>query len=161
MSSLQKQWQPRSNCPINYALEIIGDKWSLLIVRDIVYVGKKTHGEFLKSDESIATNILADRLTRLECQGILSKKADPNDGRREFFSLTEKGLGLIPFLIDLQLWSDEFGPSYISRSAPLAAALRKDREKVIAQITEYVRQGSFVFAHREWLPDRGHEASQP
>ena len=153
MSKVQNNQQPRSNCPINYALEIIGDKWSLLIVRDIVYVGKKTHGEFLKSDEHIATNILADRLSRLECQGIIQKQADPHDKRREIFSLTEKGLGLIPFLLDLQLWSDEFGPTYISRSAPLAAALKNNREETISQITEVVKNGGFIFAHQKWLPE--------
>jgi DNA-binding HxlR family transcriptional regulator len=147
---------PRSNCPINYAVEIIGDKWSLLIVRDIVYAGKRTHGEFMKSEEGIATNILADRLIRLECQEILEKQPDPADKRRDIYSLTEKGLGLIPFLLDLQLWSDAFGPSYISRSAPLAAALKANRDQVITQITDDVRRGGFIFAHPEWLP--GHSA---
>ena len=152
--NMQKEQRPRSNCPINYALEIIGDKWSLLIVRDIVYTGKKTHGEFMKSEERIATNILADRLNRLECQGIIQKQADLNDKRRDIFSLTDKGLGLIPFLLDLQLWSDEFGPSYISRSAPLAAALKNSREKTITEITEAVKNGNFIFAHQKWLPER-------
>jgi len=143
--------RPRSNCPINYAVEIIGDKWSLLIIRDIVYYGKKTHGEFLRSEEKIATNILADRLLRLECEGIIQKNADPKDKRREFFSLTPKGLGFIPLLLDLQLWSDAFGPSYISRSAPLAAAIKENREKVIDRITQDVKQGGYIFANKEWL----------
>jgi DNA-binding HxlR family transcriptional regulator len=150
---MQKKQRPRSNCPINYALEIFGDRWSLLIVRDIVYLGKRTHGEFLKSEESIATNILADRLGRLECQEIISKKADSQDKRREIFSLTPKGLALIPLLLDLNMWSDAFGPEFIGgRGALFAAALKEDRDAVITQITEDVKQGGFIFTHREWIP---------
>ncbi len=155
MQKMQSK-QPRSVCPINYAVEIIGDRWSLLIIRDIVYLGKKTHGEFLKSDEGIATNILADRLMRLECQGLIKKTADPTDKRREIFSLTSKGLGFIPFLIDLQLWSNDFAPSYIAPPSPqFVAAVKADREKVVATITRDVKRGSYVFARKEWLPDGG------
>jgi len=155
MPTLQKKLQSRSDCPVNYALEIFGDKWSLLIVRDIVYLGKRTHGEFLKSDEGIATNILADRLARLECQEVIVKNADPQDKRREIFTLTEKGLGLIPLLLELNMWSDAFAPSPIGgRSALLAAALKENRDAVIAQITEDVKRGGFIFAHREWIPEQ-------
>ncbi len=154
MKIMQKT--PRSECPINYAVEIIGDKWSLLVIRDIVYMGKRTHGEFMKSDECIATNILADRLTRLECQGIIKKKIDPKDKRREIFSLTGKGTALIPVLIDLQLWSGEFAPSYIAPpSAPFVAALQANREKVINQIMRDVKRGGYIFEHQEWLPEGG------
>jgi len=146
--------QARSHCPINYALEIFGDKWTLLIVRDIVYSGKKTHGEFLKSDEHIATNILADRLKHLECQGITTKTIDPNDKRREIFALTEKGLALIPLLLDLQSWSNLFGPEDINRSALFEAALERDRKKVLAQAVDCVRNGGFLFANADWFPPR-------
>lgn len=155
----KQEHQPRSHCPISFALDIFGDKWTLLIVRDIVYAGKKTHGEFLKSDERIATNILADRLAKLECQGIIVKKPDPKDKRREIFSLTERGLALIPLLLDLQSWSNLFGPESIGRSPALEAALQKDRAKVVAQITETVRQGGFMFANPEWFPPRHASAS--
>jgi len=145
---------PKSDCPINFALEIFGDKWSLLIVRDIVYSGKRTHGEFLKSEEHIATNILADRLERLTCQGIIAKAADSHDKRREIFSLTEQGLALIPLLLDLQSWSNAFGPSFISRSPQLEAALKNNRDTTISQVMDRVRQGSFMFANAEWFPPR-------
>lgn len=155
MTTMQNK-QPRSVCPINYAVELVGDRWSLLIIRDIVYLGKKTHGEFLRSDEGIATNILADRLLRLECQGIIKKKIDPKDKRREIFSLTPRGLGFIPVLIDLQMWSGEFAPDFIAPpSPPFAAALKKNRQKVIDQIVRDVEQGKYVFARKEWLPDGG------
>lgn len=150
----------RSNCPINFALEIFGDKWTLLIVRDIVYTGKRTHGEFLNSDERIARNILADRLVKLECQGILTRAADPMDKRREIFSLTDKGLALIPLLLDLQSWTNLFGPVDIGRSAVFEAALKKDRDSVIAQITETVRQGGFLFAHTEWFSPQIHPVDE-
>lgn len=145
---------PRSQCPISFALDIFGDKWTLLIVRDIVYAGKRTHGEFMKSEERIATNILADRLEKLECQGIITKAVDPNDKRREIFSLTEQGLALIPLLIDLQSWSNAFAPADINRSPRLEAALQDDRQKVITQITETVREGGCIFANPEWFPPR-------
>jgi DNA-binding HxlR family transcriptional regulator len=151
----KKQIQrPQSICPIGYALDVFGDRWMLLIVRDIVYAGKRTHGEFLRSDERIATNILADRLDRLECQGIITKSADPKDKRREIFSLTEQGLGLIPLLLDLQSWSNVFGPEFIGRSPGLEAALKQDRQAAITQITESVRHGGFMFANTEWFPPR-------
>src|SRR6185503_3117642 len=87
----------RSHCSVNYGLEIFGDKWSLLIVRDIVFAGKKTYGEFLKSEEGFAINVLASRLAFLEEQGILSKTPSSADRRKDFYALTEKGLDLIPF----------------------------------------------------------------
>ena len=72
----------RSDCPVNFAVEALGDKWSLVILRDMIFWGKKTYGEFLKSDEHIATNILADRLSYLEKEGLISKSLDPNDKRK-------------------------------------------------------------------------------
>lgn len=122
-------------------------------MRDIVYQGKRTHGEFLKSDEGIATNILADRLARLECQEIIFRAADPSDKRREIFSLTDKGLALIPLLLDMNMWSDLYAPQRIGgRSGLLKAALKRDREGVIAEITEDVKRGGCIFAHAEWVP---------
>ena len=105
----QKQYR-RSDCPINFALETFGDMWSLLIVRDIVYFGKKTYGEFLESDEGIATNILASRLAQLEQKGVLLKKPHDTDKRKEVYALTEKGLDLIPILLELANWSAQHDP---------------------------------------------------
>ena len=85
----------RSDCPINFALETFDDPWSLLIIRDIVYFGKKTYGEFLASEEGMATNILASRLAHLEQQGLLVKKPSEQDKRKEEYVLTETGLDLI------------------------------------------------------------------
>ena len=134
----------RSDCPINFALETFGDPWSLLIIRDIVYFGKKTYGEFLESEEGMATNILASRLARLEQQGILVKQPSPSDKRKEEHVLTEKGLDLIPVLAEMANWSAEHDPQ---TGAPPAwiALMRAEREQMIARMRETVQSGSAVF----------------
>jgi DNA-binding HxlR family transcriptional regulator len=96
---------PRSGCPINIALEALGDSWSLLIVRDLMFKGLKTYKEFMQAGEGIASNILADRLQRLERLGIISKHRDPIDIRRHVYRLTEAGIALAPLQVELILWS--------------------------------------------------------
>lgn len=95
----------RSGCPISVALEAFGDPWSLLIVRDLMFKGRRTFNEFLSAEEGIASNILADRLQRLEASGIVVKRRDPADARRIFYRLTDKGIELAPVLIELVVWS--------------------------------------------------------
>jgi DNA-binding HxlR family transcriptional regulator len=134
----------RSDCPINFALETFGDPWSLLIIRDIVYFGKKTYGEFLESEEGMATNILASRLTRLEQQGILMKRPSSSDKRKDEYILTEKGLDLIPVMVELADWSARHDPQ---TGAPPAwiALMRAEKEKMIQRIRETVQSGACVF----------------
>jgi DNA-binding HxlR family transcriptional regulator len=134
----------RSHCPINYTVEMLGDAWSLLIVRDIVYFGKKTYGEFLAAGEGIARNVLADRLHKLIDRGIIVKKSHPHDGRKDIYELTEKGLDLIPILLDMAAW----GAAHDSEAeAPewWLATVRARREEVIALATETVRAGGSLF----------------
>lgn len=95
----------RSRCPISIALELLGDSWSLLIIRDLMFKGRTTFNEFLAGGEGIATNILADRLRRLDEAGILEKSADPSDRRRSLYRLTRKGIDLAPVLVELVVWS--------------------------------------------------------
>jgi len=95
----------RSDCPINTALEAVGDAWSLLIVRDLMFKGRKTYREFLEAEEGIASNILADRLQRLEALEIISKTRDPADARRYVYRLTEIGIDLAPMLVEMILWA--------------------------------------------------------
>src|SRR6266487_2055185 len=132
----------RSDCPINFALEIFGDTWSLLIIRDIVYFGKKTYGEFLASEEGIATNILASRLAHLEKQ--------PHDAnkRKERYVLTEKGLDLIPVLVELGNWSAVYDPQ---TAAPpdWIALVNADKPEMIRRIRASVRRGGSVFVGPE------------
>lgn len=95
----------RSGCPISIALELLGDAWSLLIVRDLMFKGRHSFNEFLDGGEGIATNILADRLRRLEAAGIVEKQVDPSDRRRIRYGLTRKGIDLAPVLVELVVWS--------------------------------------------------------
>ena len=141
---MKHKQQRRSDCPINFALEVFGDPWSLLIIRDIVYFGKKTYGEFLASDEGMATNILASRLAQLERQGILEKRPSPTDKRREEYYLTEKGLDLIPILAEMANWSAVHDP-HTGAPAAWIAAMNADRERMIQRIRETVRNGGSVF----------------
>ena len=95
----------RSSCPVTFALDRLGDKWSLLIVRDLMFRGRNTYGDFLNSGEGIATNVLADRLKRLEAEGIIEKSRDPDNRRRFLYTLTDKGYDLTPVLLEMMRWS--------------------------------------------------------
>jgi len=148
--------QLRSNCPVNFGLETFGDKWSLLIVRDIVFWGKKTYGDFLKSDEGIATNILASRLAQLEENGILKKEPQPGDKRKDVYSLTEKGMELIPLLVEIVAWSGKLlewravaGTGTVEQIRQVKRfASTKNKTKIIDEIREAVSGGSYFFAPR-------------
>jgi DNA-binding HxlR family transcriptional regulator len=134
----------RSLCPINYSLEMVGDPWSLLVIRDIVYFGKHTYGEFLASAEGIARNILAARLEQLQQRGILSKSPHPTDGRKDVYALTERGLDLIPILLVAADWGAEHAPS---TDAPpwWIDLVRARRDEITALIRDAVREGRSVF----------------
>lgn len=95
----------RSQCPINLVLEAVGDSWSMLIIRDLMLRGHTSYQAFLRSEERIATNILADRLQKLEQNGLISKAADPADARKYIYALTSKGADLAPLLIEMTLFS--------------------------------------------------------
>ena len=147
---MKKQQQRRSDCPISFALETFGDTWSLLIVRDIIYFGKKTYGEFLESDEGIATNILASRLELLEHKGILAKQPDAADKRKEVYSLTEKGLDLIPILVEMGNWSAQHD-SQTGAPPEWIAQVNADKENIIRLMRETVRRGGAVFVGADSL----------
>ncbi|MDV6329370.1 helix-turn-helix domain-containing protein [Asticcacaulis sp. 201] len=100
----------RSLCPINLALEAIGDNWSMLIVRDLMLRGHNSYQGFLRSEEKIATNILADRLVKLEQNGLITKSADPSDKRKFIYALTERGADLAPLLVEMALYGLKYEP---------------------------------------------------
>lgn len=136
----------RSHCPVNFGLEAFGDRWSLLVLRDIVFRGKRTYGEFLKSEEGIATNILASRLAMLEESGILTKRPDPADARKDRYALTGKGLDLIPVLFEIMLWSAKYDPRSEARKIThLVGLIRSDNRAISDRIIEKVRRGEAVF----------------
>jgi DNA-binding HxlR family transcriptional regulator len=136
----------RSHCAVNYGVEVFGDRWSLLIIRDIIFAGKKTYGEFLKSEEGIATNVLASRLAFLEAQGILSKSPSPEDGRKDFYTLTEKGLDLIPVALSIVTWSAKYdAKSYVRSAKDFVARLHQNPLLVGEEVKALVRGGGCVF----------------
>ena len=98
----------RSDCPISFALDLIGDKWSLLIIRDLVFDQKKFYKEFLQSKEKIATNILSDRLKKLENAGLIESKVYEKIRTQKEYSLTDKGKDLIPILVEYIVWSAKY-----------------------------------------------------
>lgn len=124
----------RSGCPISIALETLGDAWSLLIVRDLMFKDRQTYNDFLQAEEGIASNILSDRLRKLESAGIVDKQRDPSDGRRFIYRLSAKGIELAPVLVELVIWSAR----HESTDAPAAMvrAMRADRDAFIAGVRE-------------------------
>src|SRR5258708_20546696 len=108
---VKKKPPRRSSCPINASLEILGDRWSLLIVRDLMLRSYQTYKELLSSDEGIATNILAERLKRLDAAGIISTSHDAEDRRKVVYRLTAKGIDLAPIVVGLILWGAQNDPT--------------------------------------------------
>jgi DNA-binding HxlR family transcriptional regulator len=143
----------RSDCPVNFAVEMLCDKWSLLILRDMIFWGKKTYREFLKSDEKIATNILAGRLKYLEKEGFIKKSPHPTDRRKEVYSLTKKSIDLVPIFIEIITWSArndtwqsmEHNPTIEEERFVKRVAKTKNKARLIEEVKETIRQGSSVF----------------
>ena len=116
--------QQRSLCPINLALEIFGDRRSLLIVRDLMFAGKRHYRELLQSEEAISSNILAERLGKLVEAGILTKQEDPSHKQKAIYSLTPMGVDLLPVLANIGIWGRRYLP-VTKESGANAAALEK------------------------------------
>ncbi len=117
--------QTRSGCPINLTLEALGDRWSLIIVRDIVFANRRHYRELLTgSDEGIASNILADRLKKLTEAGLLTTRPDPGHRQRTIFSLTEPAIQLVPLLVHMGSWGRRFMPA--SRELSIRAQLLEE-----------------------------------
>jgi DNA-binding HxlR family transcriptional regulator len=121
----------RSPCPLNASVEMLGDRWSLLIIRDMMLRGFRSYKEFLESFEGIATNILADRLRKLEAYGIITTHPDPSDGRKLLYLLTPKGIDLAPVLTEMVLWAAAHEDT---GNQPLIRLLQKDKRKFLAEI---------------------------
>jgi DNA-binding HxlR family transcriptional regulator len=98
----------RSDCPVSSTLDILGDKWSLLIIRDLMSAKECTYGDFLKSTEAIATNILAARLKALEENKIIEKLDHPDSKAKVLYKLTQKGIDLLPVIIEISLWAEKY-----------------------------------------------------
>jgi len=135
----------RSGCPLNASVEMLGDRWSLLIIRDMMLRGASTYKEFLESHEGIATNVLADRLRRLEAYGIVTAKPDPADRRKVIYLLTAKGIDLAPVLTEMVLWA---AAHETTGNQPVVERMRQDKQKFMAEIRQH-------WAERQSVPPTG------
>jgi DNA-binding HxlR family transcriptional regulator len=131
MAAKRPAFTRRSGCPLNASVEMLGDRWSLLIIRDMMLLGFRTFKEFLNSHERIATNILSDRLKRLENYGIIASAPDPSDGRKLIYSLTPKGQDLAPVLTEMVLWAAAHEDT---GNQALVRLIRKDKEHFLAEV---------------------------
>jgi DNA-binding HxlR family transcriptional regulator len=124
--------KPRSGCPVSVSLEIFGDPWSLLIIRDLMVRGFRTFKQFQESGEGIATNILASRLRKLQAAGLLTTERDEKDRRKVNYHLTRKGIDLAPVLLELLIW----GARHEQTSAPCALVeqMERNREAFLAEV---------------------------
>jgi DNA-binding HxlR family transcriptional regulator len=123
----------RSECPLNASVEMLGDRWSLLIIRDMMLRGFRTYKEFMECYEGIATNILADRLRKLIAYGIITAEPDPTDGRKLIYLLTEKGIDLAPVLTEMVLWAAAHEDT---GNQALVRQMREDKANVLAGVRE-------------------------
>ena len=122
MKKVQTKNGMRSGCPINLTLEMVGDRWSLIVIRDIMFGNRRHYGELLRlSDEGIASNILASRLARLVQSGLLSRTDNPNHKQKAIYSLTEASIQLVPLLAHMGAWGCRWTPA--SRQLSIRAEL--------------------------------------
>ena len=123
---MRRRKPSRSGCPIDYAATMFGDRWTLLVLRDLSQ-GKRYFSEFADSDEGVAPNILASRLKQLEKFGIVTRRVDPENRRQVLYELTEKGLDLTPIMIELTLWSAKHDPhSFVTKDFVDRAKTNRD-----------------------------------
>lgn len=148
-----KRTDQKSHCPINFALESVGDPWTLLVVRDIVFYGKHTFSEFAGSDERITTSVLAARLAALVARGILTKTPAPDDRRREVYRLTDKGLALIPILVEFADWGTAHDPQVVPNEHWIAQS-KRDKARLCEMIREAVVAGRCVFRGDDSVVER-------
>lgn len=127
----------RSDCPISCSLEIWGDKWSLLIIRDLMLNKECTYGDLQKADEKIASNILATRLQNLFENGIIDKKDHPENKLKILYHLTEKGIDLIPIIVEINLWGDKYLIIPEERKK-LLEDIKRDKEAFIKRAKIYL-----------------------
>ncbi len=134
----RRKSKQRSGCPVSISLERFGDRWSLLIIRDLMVRGFCTFREFQESGEGIATNILADRLRRLQAAGIITAEGEQTDGRKIHYRLTKKGIDLAPVVLELLIW----GARHEDTGAPCAviSKLEKHREQLLAEVRRCWRE---------------------
>ena len=137
-SFFMKKSKKRSNCPISCSLDMWGDKWSLLIIRDLMTAKECTYGDFLKSPEGIATNILAARLKVLEENQIIKKFDHPESKAKVLYRLTPKGIDLLPIMVEINLWAEKYFSIPKDRKAMLQE-VKKDKAGFIKAMTKKMK----------------------
>jgi DNA-binding HxlR family transcriptional regulator len=128
----------RSECPISYTMDIFGDKWTMLIMRDLLLYGKDSFSEFLGSDEKIATNILTDRLNVLLQEGLVTKHTSPTNKSKFLYRPTEKAIEIIPILSEITLWAEKYNPD--GAPASIVEPLKKNRTKALHDLKKKVEE---------------------
>jgi DNA-binding HxlR family transcriptional regulator len=148
----------RSGCPVSISLDVFGDRWSLLIVRDLMVRGLRTFKEFQSSGEGIATNILSDRLRKLEACGVIAAEAEEADARKINYRLTEKGIDLAPVLLELLIWAAR----HENTSAPCALIeqMANDREAILAEVRRRWRDRDATPLLPRFREDRDNKAGR-
>lgn len=138
---MTKKIGKRSDCPFSCSLDIWGDKWSLLIIRNLMFYNANTYGEFLKAPEKIATNILADRLLSLEGAGLISKEEHPGSKAKVLYRLTPMGISLLPVMLEISIWADKYfnispGVKQIIKQA------KKDKEGFVKSLSQQLLEAN-------------------
>jgi len=132
-----KTEEKRSTCPINYSVEIFGDKWMLLLLRDLMFNGKNSFLEFRASAEKISTAVLTEKLNTLLNEGVVSKITSPKNASKFLYLLTEKGIELVPFMVEFLRWGSTYNPDGGPKS--LLAGIKKNKKKTITELQEKLR----------------------
>ena len=131
----------RSDCPISCSLDIWGDKWSLLIIRDLMFAKECTYGDFLKSTEGIATNILASRLQVLEENKMIEKLDHPDSKAKVLYKLTSKGIDLLPIMIEINIWAEKYFPNLPDDRKAMLKEVKKDKAGFIKKAIKDLKSG--------------------
>ena len=129
----------RSDCPVSCSLDIFGDKWSLLIIRDMMFFNKSTYGDFLKSAEGIATNILASRLQSLEDNKLIKKLEHPDSKAKVLYKLTQKAIDLLPIIVEVHLWAEKYFDIPVDLKVMIKEA-KKDKNEFIKATTRQLKK---------------------
>jgi DNA-binding HxlR family transcriptional regulator len=139
-----KRTDRRSDCPINFALQTFGDPWSLLVLRDLMFTGRRTYSDFLGAEEGIATNILAARLQQLQEHGLIRRRGS---GRHAAYALTDKALDLLPAMLELIAWSARYDRRTAAPPA-FVARIRSRRDELVGELREALSRRDLPAARR-------------
>ena len=122
-----------SGCPIDYGLDVFGDRWTLLVIRDLLFVGKRHFKELMESPERIASNILTARLKKLEARGLIERRADPDNRKQVIYTLTDKGRDLTPVLVEMVRWGGRHDPNTPVPNS-VVSRFTRDNDRLLAEL---------------------------